>query len=226
MKKTTQNIYIPKHILMSLSQAQTTEIKLHPLFFLQEKQHQRRGEIVNVITESSDITESGDILLLEEFYEFCIVERGPRWGWCVRVSVRVPAAPTAPWSPSRVFNFWVHEMRLGAEVMVFTVRISPFLTWRAPLYLTWISCQASVFHDQPMERSCYFWAGAGHTVSEIKGNIANYRAPEYWNLGYCMFRCFGFFFLLDWKFFDVCGATSGDLFWVISTLVEDGVWGI
>lgn len=77
-EKNTQNIYIPKHVLMSLSQAQTTEIKLHPLLFLQEKQHQRRGEIVNVITESSDITESGDILLLEEFYEFCIVERGPR----------------------------------------------------------------------------------------------------------------------------------------------------
>lgn len=46
---------------MSLSQAQTTKIKLHPLLFLQEKQHQRRGEIVNVITESSGI------LLLEEF---------------------------------------------------------------------------------------------------------------------------------------------------------------
>lgn len=59
--KKTQNIYIPKHILMSLSQAQTTKIKLHPLLFLQEKQHQRRGEIVNVITESSGI------LLLEEF---------------------------------------------------------------------------------------------------------------------------------------------------------------
>lgn len=86
-KKPTQNIYIPKHILMSLSWAQTTEIKLHPLLFLQEKQHQRRGEIVNVITESSDI------LLLEEFYEFCILERSPHWGLCVRVSVRVPAAP-------------------------------------------------------------------------------------------------------------------------------------
>lgn len=38
---------------MSLSQAQTTETQLHPLLFLQEKQHQSRGENVTAITGGS-----------------------------------------------------------------------------------------------------------------------------------------------------------------------------
>jgi len=29
---------------------------------------------------------------------------------------------------------------------------------------------------------------------------------------------------LDWKFFDCYGATSGELFWVIGTLLEEAVW--
>lgn len=87
---------------MSLSQAQTAKIKLHPLFFLQEQQHQRRGEIVNVITKGSDI------LLLKEFDEFCILEHGLLWG--LRVSVCVPVPLAAPWGALCVFNFRVHEM--------------------------------------------------------------------------------------------------------------------
>lgn len=128
---------------MSRSQAQTTKIKLHPLLFLQEKQHQRRGEIVSVIMVSSDIAGSGDVLLLEEF---CISEPAPRWA----------EAPVGTWSGSRGFNCWVQEMSLRREVVGFAARISPCVTWRVPPYLTWNTCQAGVLHGQQTEMSCYF----------------------------------------------------------------------